>query len=70
MFSAASPRGPSELTTLDVNSGEKNVLRRSGELEVDPHYLSVAEPIEFKGYEGLPSLRLLLPADESRLLWS
>ena len=55
VFSAASPRGPSELTTLDVNSGEKNVLRRSGELEVDPHYISVAEPIEFKGYEGRPS---------------
>ena len=55
VFSAASPRGPSELTTLDVSSGERTVLRRSGELEVDARYLSVAEPIEFKGAEGLPS---------------
>jgi len=55
VFSAASPRGPSELTTLDVSSGERTVLRRSGELDVDARYLSVAEPIEFKGSEGLPS---------------
>jgi dipeptidyl aminopeptidase/acylaminoacyl peptidase len=61
VFSAASPRGPSELTTLDVKSGERTVLRRSGELEVDARYLSVAEPIEFKGYEGLPSYGFYYP---------
>ena len=61
VFSAASPRGPSELTTLDVTSGDKQVLRKSGELEVDPHYLSVAEPIEFKGWGGLPSYGFYYP---------
>jgi dipeptidyl aminopeptidase/acylaminoacyl peptidase len=61
LFAAASPRGPSALTTLDVVSGDKEVLRRSGELEVDPKYISVAEPIEFKGYAGLPSYGFYYP---------
>jgi dipeptidyl aminopeptidase/acylaminoacyl peptidase len=55
VFSAASPTDPVTLTTLDAGSGRREVVRRSTELQVDERYLSVAEPIEFAGTDGLPS---------------
>jgi dipeptidyl aminopeptidase/acylaminoacyl peptidase len=55
VFAAASPTDPVALMTLDAASGEQEVVRRSTELEVDERYLSVAEPIEFEGTDGLPS---------------
>jgi dipeptidyl aminopeptidase/acylaminoacyl peptidase len=55
VLAAASPTDPVALMTLDAASGEQEVVRRSAELEVDERYLSVAEPIEFEGADGLPS---------------
>jgi dipeptidyl aminopeptidase/acylaminoacyl peptidase len=55
VFAASSPTQPSVVVTLDAASGRHEIVRRSTELELDERYLSVAEPIEFEGADGLPS---------------
>jgi dipeptidyl aminopeptidase/acylaminoacyl peptidase len=55
VFPASSPTALSEIVTLDVDSGAREVIRRSAELELDDRYVSVAEPIEFEGADGLTS---------------
>jgi dipeptidyl aminopeptidase/acylaminoacyl peptidase len=54
-FAAASPTEASAVVTVDLASGERTVVKRSTDLELDDSYLSVAEPIEFPGTDGLPS---------------
>ncbi|MBS0017512.1 MAG: S9 family peptidase [Arthrospira sp. SH-MAG29] len=44
---ASSATEPTALVLLDLNAGEINVLRSSTEMDLDPGYLSVPEPIEF-----------------------
>ncbi|TVU53483.1 MAG: S9 family peptidase [Arthrospira sp. PLM2.Bin9] len=44
---ASSATEPTALVELDLNAGEMNVLRSSTEIDLDPGYLSVPEPIEF-----------------------
>lgn len=44
---ASSATEPTALVRLDLNAAEMNVLRRSTEMELNPGYLSVPEPIEF-----------------------
>lgn len=61
VFAAASPREPLAVYAHDVGSGDRKVLRRSGELDIDQRYISVAEPIEFKGWGGLPSYGFYYP---------
>ena len=55
VFPASSPTALSEIVTLDVDSGAREVIRRSTELELDGRYLAVAEPIEFESADGLTS---------------
>jgi dipeptidyl aminopeptidase/acylaminoacyl peptidase len=55
VFAAASPTEPTVLVSFDVESGTCDVIRRSIELELDERYLSIAEPIEFEGADGLTS---------------
>jgi dipeptidyl aminopeptidase/acylaminoacyl peptidase len=55
VFAAASPTQPSAVVTLDVTSRREDTIRRSTELEIDERYISVAEPIEFEGADGLTS---------------
>jgi dipeptidyl aminopeptidase/acylaminoacyl peptidase len=43
---------PPTVAVLDTESGAVEVLRRSDEVEVDPAYLSVPEPIEFPTENG------------------
>jgi dipeptidyl aminopeptidase/acylaminoacyl peptidase len=61
VFAGSSPIEPSAVVMLDVDSGEREVLRRSTELELDERYLSIAEPIEFEGADGLPSYGFYYP---------
>jgi len=61
-FAAASPTEPSAVVTVDIASGERSVIRRSTELVLDSKYLSVAEPIEFAGADGLVSHGFYYPA--------
>jgi dipeptidyl aminopeptidase/acylaminoacyl peptidase len=44
---AGSPTQPPALIAVDLKTGQSEVLRRSGELTVDPTYLSVPDAIEF-----------------------
>lgn len=55
VFAASSPNDPSVVVTLDVDSGEREIIRRSTDLELDGRYVSVAEAIQFEGADGLTS---------------
>ena len=54
VFAAASPTERPAVIELDVESGQHEILRRSG-LEFDMSYISVAQPIDFEGADGLTS---------------
>jgi dipeptidyl aminopeptidase/acylaminoacyl peptidase len=54
-FAAASPTEPSAVIELDVDSGDRNVLRRSTELVLDESCISLPEPVSFPGADGLTS---------------
>ena len=55
VFPAASPTQPSAVIELDTESGERQVLRRSTEMELDERYITVAQAIEFPGTGGQTS---------------
>ena len=44
---AGSPTRAPEIVSIDPMTGAVDVLKRSSEVDVDEHYVSVAEPIEF-----------------------
>ena len=47
VFLAGSPTEPLSVIRMDLESGRREVLRRSTTLSIDPEYLSQPEPIEF-----------------------
>ena len=55
VFAAASPTQPSAVIELDTESGERQVLRRSTEMELDEGYIVVAQAVEFPGTGGQTS---------------
>jgi dipeptidyl aminopeptidase/acylaminoacyl peptidase len=55
VFPAASPTQPSAVIELDTESGERQVLRRSTEMELDERYIVVAQAVEFPGTGGRTS---------------
>ncbi|HVH66224.1 MAG TPA: prolyl oligopeptidase family serine peptidase, partial [Candidatus Acidoferrum sp.] len=50
---AGSPTEPLSLITIDLSSGNVDVLRRSATMDVDPAYLSMPEAIEFPTEGGV-----------------
>jgi dipeptidyl aminopeptidase/acylaminoacyl peptidase len=52
VFCGSSPTEPACIVRLDPSTGLHEVLRRSGDLEIDPGYHSVPEPIEFPTEKG------------------
>jgi len=52
IFRGSSPTESACLVRLDPSTGHSEVLRRSGDLEIDPGYLSVPEPVEFPTENG------------------
>jgi dipeptidyl aminopeptidase/acylaminoacyl peptidase len=52
VFRGSSPTEPACIVRLDPSTGDHEVLRRSGKLEIDPGYLSVPEPVEFPTENG------------------
>jgi dipeptidyl aminopeptidase/acylaminoacyl peptidase len=52
---AGSPTEPSQVACLDLATGERETLRRSSEVTVDPGYVSVPESVEFPSGGGLSS---------------
>jgi dipeptidyl aminopeptidase/acylaminoacyl peptidase len=61
VFAGSSPTEAPAVVMLDVESGQHEVLRRSTDLELDERYLSIPEPIEFEGSDGLPSYGFYYP---------
>jgi dipeptidyl aminopeptidase/acylaminoacyl peptidase len=61
VFRGASATEPASVVSLDLATGEHEVLRRSGEDEVDPGYLSVPEPVEFPTEYGLTAHAFFYP---------
>jgi len=53
LFKAGSTTDPTRIVRLDTRTGEHEVLRRAGELEIDEGYLSVPETVEFPTEGGL-----------------
>jgi dipeptidyl aminopeptidase/acylaminoacyl peptidase len=52
VFLGGSPTELACIVRLDPSTGEREVLRRSGTLEIDSGYLSVPEPVEFPTENG------------------
>ena len=61
LFLAGSSTEPSSVVRLDAASGEREVLRRSSDLEVDQGYLSVPETVEFPTEGGLTAHGFFYP---------
>jgi dipeptidyl aminopeptidase/acylaminoacyl peptidase len=55
VFSAGTPTEPTAVIELELGSGDRNVLRRSTDMELDERYISVAKPVDFPGADGLVS---------------
>ena len=60
-FAAASPTEPDVIVELDVDSGERSVVRGSSELPVDASYISVPVAVSFPGSDGLTSHGFFYP---------
>jgi dipeptidyl aminopeptidase/acylaminoacyl peptidase len=55
VFPASTPTEPAAVIELDLDSGDRQVLRRSTELKLDQRYISVGQPIDFPGADELSS---------------
>ncbi len=53
VFLAGSPTEPLSIIQLDLATRRLEVLRRSGEIAIDPEYLSIPQEIEFPTENGL-----------------
>ena len=61
LFIAGSATEPSSVVRLDAGRGELEVLRRSGDLVVDPGYLSLPETVEWATEGGLTAHGFFYP---------
>lgn len=55
VFIAGSPTEGDAILRLDLGTGEREVLKQSGKIDVDMAYFSVAQPVEFPTEGGLTS---------------
>ncbi len=53
VFRAGSPTEPFSIVEMNFETGETNVLQRANRIEIDPGYISAAQPIEFPTKNGL-----------------
>ena len=60
-FPAESPTEPAAIVELDVDSGERNVVRRSSDLDLDESFVSVPVAVSFPGTDGLTSHGFFYP---------
>ncbi len=58
---AASPTEAAAIVKLDLKTGSLEVLRRSHNLEIEPGYFSVPQPIEFPTEDGLTAHAFFYP---------
>ena len=62
VFRAGSPTDPFAIVEMDLATREMNVLKRANTIEVDPGYISVAEPVEFPTENGQTAHAFYYPA--------
>jgi dipeptidyl aminopeptidase/acylaminoacyl peptidase len=62
VFEASSATEPDAIVRLNTDTGARDVLKRSEEVEVDESYLSTPETIEFPTDEGMTSHAFYYPA--------
>ena len=55
VFPASTPIDAAAVIELDLDSGDRKILRRSTEVKLDERYISVAQPVDFPGADGLNS---------------
>ncbi|MGZ8847417.1 MAG: S9 family peptidase, partial [Pyrinomonadaceae bacterium] len=53
VFRAGSPREPTAIVEVNLETHETTVLRRASKIDIDPGYISEARPIEFPTENGL-----------------
>jgi dipeptidyl aminopeptidase/acylaminoacyl peptidase len=58
---AASPTEAAAIVRLDRQTGNPEVLRRSNNLEIDPAYFSIPQPIQFPTSDGLSANAFFYP---------
>ncbi|HEX8178310.1 MAG TPA: S9 family peptidase [Pyrinomonadaceae bacterium] len=61
VFLAGRPDAPAAAVRLDLATRERTVLRRANDTELDPGYLSTAQPIEFPTEAGLTAHAFYYP---------
>ncbi|CAN5893398.1 S9 family peptidase [soil metagenome] len=61
VFRGSSPAETACIVRLDSSTGHHEVLRRAGDLEIDPGYLSVPEPVEFPTENGQKAYGFFYP---------
>ena len=61
VFRAGSPAQPTSIVSLDLAGGRVTELRRSNNLQIDPGYVSVGEPVEFPTEGGLTAHGFFYP---------
>ncbi|MDT4896428.1 MAG: hypothetical protein QOH25_1505 [Acidobacteriota bacterium] len=52
VFRGGSPTTPASIVRLDLSTGQTETLRRSNELQIDPGYFSIPQPVEFPTENG------------------
>ncbi|MCU0545973.1 MAG: S9 family peptidase [Oscillatoriaceae cyanobacterium Prado104] len=61
VFLAGSPTESAAIVLLNLTTSQRQVLRRSSDLSIDPGYLSVARAIEFPTENGLTAFGFFYP---------
>ncbi len=61
LFRGGSPTELTAIVRLDADSGEMEVLKRSGDLSLDPGYISTPRPITFPTEHGLTAHAFFYP---------
>lgn len=61
VFRGSSPAEAACIVRLDASTGHHEVLRRAGELEIDPGFLSSPEPVEFPTQNGQKAYAFFYP---------
>jgi len=65
VFEAGSSTAPTVIVELDVNTGNIEIVKSSGEIGVDAGYLSSPEAIEYPTTDGLTAYAFYYPAQNS-----
>lgn len=61
LFLGASPTDPGGVVSLDIESGEWEMLRTASEIEIDPETVSIARPVSWTSEDGATAYGFYYP---------